>query len=325
MPKKNGKLLWVALLTVYVVWGSTYLAIRVAVETIPPLLMASVRFLVAGTILYGLSIRSGDARADSIGRGQWGAAAIVGGLLLLGGNGGLVWAEQHIASGVAALILSTVPMWMALFASFAGERLNRATVVGLGIGFAGTALLLRAADSGGGAVNLAAASVVVFASLSWALGSVLARRLPLPKRPLVATALEMLAGGALLGVAALIGGELGRLDLSKVSLASSLSVGYLIVFGSLLAFSAYVWVLHNTSTALTSTYAYVNPLIAVLLGWAILEERFTHAMLFAAALILGAVALIIRARPPRDHDAAVASSPAAAPPSPGEATFARSR
>lgn len=309
----SGRRLWLALGTVYVIWGSTYLAIRVAVRTLPPFLMAGFRFLVAGGLLYLFAFRRGDAENDRIGWPQWRAAAIVGGLLLLGGNGGVVWAEQRVTSGVAALIVATVPIWMALFAARRqDERVRLRAVVGLLLGFAGTVLLVRASGEGGGSVDLVGAGVLVFASISWAFGSVLAPSLRLPKRPMVTTALEMISGGALLTLAGVVRGELTDVRFESFSGESLLALAYLIVAGSLAGFTAYSWLLHNTTAQVASTYAYVNPMIAVVLGWAILDERITGTTILAAALIIGAVALIVRTSDRRRGEA-VLPAPVEAP------------
>jgi drug/metabolite transporter (DMT)-like permease len=286
---------WLALLTVYVVWGSTYLAIRVAVRTLPPFLMAGVRFLVAGGLLYAWAIRRGDAAEDPIGRPQWRSAFLVGGLLLLGGNGGVVFAERVVPSSIAALVVATVPIWMALFAARrGGERLLFKAVVGLALGLAGVVLLVRAGGSNGGFVDPFGVILLVGASVSWAFGSVWARHLPLPRRPLVTTAMEMIGGGALLSLAGVVTGEIGQIDFEAFSASSLLALAYLIVFGSWAGFSAYVYLLHNASTSVASTYAYVNPVIAVFLGWALLSEPVTALTLVAAAMIVGAVVLILR-------------------------------
>jgi drug/metabolite transporter (DMT)-like permease len=284
---------WLGLATIYIVWGSTYLAIAVADRTIPPFCMAAARFLIAGAVLFALAVRRGDRQGDRIGLRQWKAATLIGGLLLLGGNGGVVWAEQHVPSGVAALIIAGVPLWMALIATAAKEeRLRGRIVAGLIVGFGGTALLVSGAGSNG-PVQLSGLLVLVLASFSWAVGSVLSRRVALPKRPLVSTGMEMLAGGGLLLVAAAASGEFARLDLSRISQESLVALIYLILFGSLVAFSAYVWLLQNATTSLVSTYAYVNPVIAVTLGVLILDERFTRATTLAGVLIVTAVALIV--------------------------------
>jgi drug/metabolite transporter (DMT)-like permease len=291
----DSRKLWLALATIYVIWGSTYLAIRVAVETLPPFLMAGVRFLVAGGILYAFARGRGDVAHDRVGWPQWRAAAIVGGFLLLGGNGGVVWAERRVTSGVAALIVGTVPIWMALFAARRdAERIRLRAATGLLLGFAGVVLLARTGGDAGGTVDPLGVALLVFASISWAFGSVIAPKLSLPKRPLVTTGLEMIAGGALMTLAGVLTGELGEVHLAAFSTRSLLALGYLIVAGSLAGFTAYIWLLHNTSTQIASTYAYVNPMIAVFLGWLILDEPLSGMTLVAAALIIGAVALIVR-------------------------------
>jgi drug/metabolite transporter (DMT)-like permease len=280
---------------VYVIWGSTYLFIRLASETIPPLLMAGARFLVAGAILLAITSRVGGGQGDPIGRRQWGAAGIVGALLLLGGNGGVAYGEQFVPSGTVALLVATVPLFIALFSAlFLGQRLRRVAVVGIGIGLLGTAVLLR---PGGGTADPGHMLLVLASPLTWAIGSLYATRGPLPRRLMLATGMEMLCGGTLLLVAGLVTGELARLHLDRISLVSALSFAYLVVFGSLIAFSAYVWLLTKVPTTAVATYAYVNPLVAVLLGWAFLGEHITGQTLLAAALIIIAVVLIL-SRPP---------------------------
>ncbi|HJR19122.1 MAG TPA: EamA family transporter [Actinomycetota bacterium] len=287
-------LVWAALAVVYIVWGSTYLAIRVTIETIPPMISASLRFLIAGSILYAFAIRRGD-RADRPGFAQWRSSAIVGALLFLGGNGGVVWAEQRIPSGIAALLVATVPLWMALIGYVAlRERLSAIAVAGLLVGFAGTALLIR--PSGEGAVDTLGALVVVFASLSWAIGSLYSRRAPLPKRPLVSASMQMICGGVALGIAGIVGGELGRFEPASFSRSSILAFFYLIFFGAIAAFSCYAWLLRVAPTSLVSTYAYVNPVVAVALGWAIVDERVEPLTFVAGAIIVAAVAMIVTGR-----------------------------
>jgi len=285
---------WAALLTVYLVWGSTYLAIREAVATMPPFLMASARFTTAGGILYAFSVRRGDRSADPLGRRQWVAAAIAGGLLLVGGNGSVVWAEQHVPSGIAALVVATIPLWMVIIGvAVFRERISALEIMGVVIGFAGIVVLVGL--PGSGRLNLAGVLALVFAAASWATGSLYSRRAPLPTRPLVSTAMQMLAAGAFLLVAGAVTGEFGRLDLSAISLSSWLGLGWLIVFGSIVAFTAYVWLLRNARISLISTYAYVNPIVAVFLGWLLLSEPITLRTLLAGALILAAVAIIVTA------------------------------
>jgi drug/metabolite transporter (DMT)-like permease len=292
----SAALVWGALSIVYVVWGSTYLAIRIAIQTLPPFLMAGTRHLCAGVILYAWAIRRGDVEGDRPGPAQWRAAAIVGIALLLGGNGGVVWAERSIASGVAALLVATLPLWMAVLGRVVWrEHLSRPTMIGLVIGLGGLELLLGPVDGGG--VDPLGALACMGASFSWAAGSLWSRRAPLPKRPFVTTAMEMLCGGTALMVVGALSGELRTFDPSTFSLASLLALAYLIVFGSLIAFTAYIWVLGNAPTSLVSTYAYVNPVVAVLLGWLLLDEPITPRMVIAGGIIIAAVALIATAAP----------------------------
>lgn len=287
---------WAALLSVWAFWGGTYLAIRLVVRTMPPFLSASIRFLVAGAVLYAIAVRRGDRQGDRPTRAQWVAATIIGGSLLLGGNGLVMWAERTVPSGIAALIIASVPLWLALLDRIVlGNRLSWLAVVGLAVGFSGLVLLVN--PSGGSRLDLAGAAALVFASVSWAAGSLYARHADLPKRPLVGTGMQMLAGGVLLGLVGLARGELGQFDPASVSLESILGLVYLVVFGSLVAFSAYIWLLRATRTTLVSTYAYVNPIVAVFLGWAVLSEPISLRTLLAGAIIVIAVALIVSARP----------------------------
>lgn len=281
-----------ALGAIYLIWGSTYLAIRVAVDTLPPFLMASARFLLAGGILYGLSsLRHGPRPTLR----QWRATGVVGGALILGGNGGVVWAEQTVPSGLAALMIAIVPLFMVLLdRAFLGRGIAPAAWVGVLAGLGGVGLLIGPTGSGG--VDGLAAAALVAAALSWSAGSVYATRTDLPPDTLRGTGMEMLAGGALLGVAGLAAGELGRAHPEEFSVSSLLAFGYLIVFGSLVAFSAYVWLLRVERTSVVATYAYVNPAVAVLLGWLILSEPVTLRIILAGSVIIGSVALIISAR-----------------------------
>lgn len=276
-----------ALATVYVIWGSTYLAIRFAIETLPPFWMAGVRFLVSGALLYAWASWRGAPRPSRV---HWRSAALIGTLLLVGGNGGVVWAEQRVDSGLAALLVSTVPLWMVVFEWLrkGGTRPTLGVVAGLALGFAGLVMLVQ---PGSGSLDPLGATVLLLACVSWAWGSLRSRHVPLPESPLMATSLEMLTGGAVLMVLGLLFGEAGRLDLAGVSLKSVLSLAYLVVFGAL-GFTAYIWLLRATTPALVSTYAYVNPVVAVFLGWALAGEPLTGGMLAAAAVILTGVALI---------------------------------
>jgi drug/metabolite transporter (DMT)-like permease len=303
-----------AFAVVYVVWGSTYLAIRFGVETIPPFLMAGTRHLTAGLLLYGWLRMRGGTKPEWR---HWKSAAVIGGLLLLGGNGLVTWAEQRVPSGLAALIVSSVPIWMAVFEGTEKKtRPSGLVIFGLLIGVAGIALLVVPGRFGGnGHVDPLGAAVLLTAALSWSFGSLYSRRVALPSSTLTATAMEMIAGGTLLWVLGLLLGEGSRLHLSAISARSALSLAYLVVFGSLLAFSAYIWLLKVSTPARVSTYAYVNPIVAVLLGAAVAGEAITTRILVAALVIVGAVALIITAR---SRASAEARPPTEAAPSPPE-------
>jgi drug/metabolite transporter (DMT)-like permease len=285
----TGARVWLALLVVYVVWGSTYLGILLTIRTIPVLLAGALRFLIAGALLYAWSIRRGD-RTDRPGRRQWLAAGVVGLLLFLVGNTGVAWGELHVATGIASLVIATVPLWMALLDRIGyGQRLGRAAIFGLALGFGGAALL--AAPTGTDKVDLAGIAVLFFSAAGWAAGSLYSRRAPQPRRPLVSSSMQMLVGGAILLLFAAGHGDFGRVH--HVSTESILALVYLIVFGSILAFSAYAWLLRVARTSLVSTYAYVNPLVAVFLGWGFENETISGRTIGAGALILAAVALIV--------------------------------
>lgn len=285
--------IWGPLLTVYLIWGTTYLGIRVVNETMPPLLSAGFRFVVAGAVLYAWAIRRGDREGDRPTLIQWRSALIVGALLLVGGNGGVVWAERTVPSGIVALIIALVPLWMALFDRIIVRRpLGARTVVGLVLGFAGTALLVgQGVDAG--SFDLRGAMFAVGASIAWATGSLYSRNAPLPKRPFVGNGMQQLLGGALLLLIGTLIGELGDVHPEAFSTASLLALGYLIVFGSLIAFTSYLWLLRNARTTLVATYAYVTPVVAVFLGWLILDEPVGLRTILAAAVIVVAVALIV--------------------------------
>jgi drug/metabolite transporter (DMT)-like permease len=286
-----------ALLIVYVVWGSTYLGIALAIETLPPLIMAGVRFVVAGAILYALARRVSGGTTPA--RGQW-AAALVTGLLMLGiGNGGVSWAEQRVPSGIAALIIATIPLWIVLFDRlFFGARLRARAWLGIAIGFAGVALLVDPTAPGG--VDAVGGIVLLVAAAGWATGTLLSRGQTLTVSPFVGAGMQMLCGGAGLILAGLAAGEAAEVHLGAVSARSAFALAYLVVFGSLVAFSAYVWLLRNAPTPLVATYAYVNPVVAIALGAAVLDEAVSGRTLLAGGVILGAVALIVSA-PGRDQ------------------------
>jgi drug/metabolite transporter (DMT)-like permease len=292
---RPGVRIWLALGTVYIVWGSTYLGIKYAIDTIPPFLMGSLRFLVAGGVLYLLAIRSGDTRGDRVGTPQWMAALLIGGALLVGGNGGVILAEQYAPTGVVALLVATAPLWMAIIDRVVfGRRLPLLVIVGLLIGFGGVAFLVG--SPGAGHINLFGAALALAAPVCWASGSVFTRHVKLPKRPLVAAGMEMLWAGLVFAIASVVTGELGRLQWQHVSTTSIVALLYLIVLGSLLGFSAYVWLLRSAPLSLVSTYAYVNPVVAVILGGIFLGEAISARLVIAGGIIVLAVALIVVAR-----------------------------
>ncbi len=287
--------IWLALGTVYLLWGSTYLGIKYAIQTIPPLLMGSARFLVAGGVLYALAMRRGGGETDRVGTTQWLAALLIGGALLLGGNGGVILAERNVPTGVVALLVATSPLWMAILDRVIFRRhLPGLAIVGLVIGFAGVAFLIG--SPGSGRINLAGAALGLAAPLCWASGSVFTRHVKLPARPLVASAMEMLCAAGLFFIASLLAGELAHLHLQAISSTSLLALVYLITFGSLVGFSAYVWLLRSAPLSLVSTYAYVNPVVAVILGALFLNEALSPRTVIAGGIIVAAVALIVIAR-----------------------------
>lgn len=294
-------LLLAAYAAVYVIWGSTYLAIRVGIDTLPPFGMGATRFLAAGALLYAWARWRGAPRPT---RAEWAAAAVVGALLLLVGNGAVTWAEQRVASGVAALLIATEPLWIVLlgWARPDGARPGRATVAGLALGLAGVAVLVAPAGAAGGGapnahVDLLGAAVVVLGALSWAVGSVWSGRRRLPASAPLASGMQMLAGGAMFAAVSAAVGEPARFDPAAVSAASAGAVAYLVVFGSLVAFSAYAWLLTVEPPTRVATYAFVNPAVAVLLGWAAGGEPLTARIAVAGLVIVGAVVLLTRNPP----------------------------
>ncbi len=281
-----------AFLSIYTIWGSTYLAIRFAIETFPPFLMAAIRFLIAGGVLYVWMRLRGAPRPT---RANWKAATIVGGLLLLGGNGGVVKAEQVFPSGLTAVLITTVPIWMVLVELLRKDRIvpTLHVVLGLILGFGGVVLLVGPGDlAGSGGLNPLWAGVLILASLSWAIGSVYSRKASLPRTPLLGSGMEMLTGGALLLVASLVSLEWVGFQPSNLSVLSLVSFIYLVVFGSLIGFSSYVWLLTKTTTARVSTYAYVNPVVAVFFGYFLAGEQLTLRTLLASTVIVIAVVVI---------------------------------
>jgi drug/metabolite transporter (DMT)-like permease len=285
-----GLSVWLALGTVYVVWGSTYLAIAIAVQTLPPLFYSGVRFALAGLLLAAwLAFRRVSLR---ISRRELGGAAAVGILMLAGGNGLVNVAELTVPSGVSALIVASIPLWIVVYRVIAGDRLGRDLLGGVLLGFVGVAILVV---PGGftGTINLGGALMLVGATLSWALGTFLSPRLATPRNALVSTTYQMLAGGVALIVVAPALGELAHVDPATFSVRSLIAFAYLVVFGSLIAYTAYTWLLQNASVSLVSTYAFVNPVVAVVLGALVLAEPITPTILIGAAVIVAAVAFII--------------------------------
>ena len=284
--------IWTAMISVYLLWGSTYLAIRIAIETIPPFMMAATRFLIAGGILYVIRRARGDARAS---RSEWHSAVVIGILLLVGGNGGVVWAEQRVASGIAALLVGTAPLWMVLLDSLhpSGRKPNRWTILGIVLGFVGITVLIGPlrVTGHGEEIDLIGALVLMFATLSWAIGSLYSRQARLPSSALLGTAMELLAGGGALLLLSFLTGEFSHLNLAHISVRSLGGMAYLIVFGSWIGLTSYTWLLRVAPTPLVFTYAYVNPVVAVLLGHFLASEPLTAHILIAATIVVGSVAL----------------------------------
>lgn len=290
-PRAQRARLIVAFAAVYLLWGSTFLAMRFGIQTIPPLFMASMRHLTAGSLLIAWSARRTRHWPT---RREWRDAAIVG-VLLLGANGTVAWSEQRVPTGTAALLVATVPLWMVLMDWWRprGHHPGRGVLVGVSLGLVGLVTLVGpGALTGHGAVDTVGATALVLGSMSWATGSIVMQRLPRPRVPLLAVGMQMVAGGSALFVASTISGETARFSLAHVSLASALGWGYLVVFGSLVGFTAYAYLLRSTTAAKVSTYAYVNPVIAVFLGWAFVGEAVTARTLVAAAVIVTGVAII---------------------------------
>jgi drug/metabolite transporter (DMT)-like permease len=283
--------LGVAFLAVYVIWGSTYLAIRFVIETIPPFFMAGTRFIIAGLILYALTRLRGTPPPTSL---HWRDAFVIGGLLLLGGNGAVVWSEQWVPSGLTSLLIGTTPLWMVLVDSLHHRtRPSIGGTFGLLLGLAGVALLVGSIENiGENNMIIPAAIIIVFGAFLWATGSLYSRSARTTTSQLQPAALQMIAGGILLLSASLITGEWTRVILDQVSLRSMLSWLYLIIFGSLIAFSSYIWLLKRTTPSRVSTHAYINPLVAMILGWALAEEALTARNVLAAIIILISVAVI---------------------------------
>jgi len=281
-----------AFLAVYIVWGSTYLAIRYAIETLPPLLFSGTRFMVAGLMLYGWARLRGAAKPEPA---NWRLAFIIGGLLLLGGNGAVVLAERSVPSGLTALLIATEPLMVVLldWARPGGLRPTGRVALGLALGMIGMFILIGPASlAGANEVNLAGAAWLIAATISWAAGSLYVARTRTRLSPTLFAGMQMIAGGALLFIAGVLHGETHGFVLAAVSLRSLTSLVYLILFGSLVAFTSYSWLLRVTPPSLAATYAYVNPIVAVLLGWAFAGESISLRTMVAAAVIVAAVILI---------------------------------
>ena len=284
---------WMALLAIYLVWGSTYLAIRFAVETMPPFLMAGMRFLISGLILYIWRRLAGDPAPS---RRQWRSAIIVGLLLLLGGNGLVSWAEQHVASGIAALIVASIPLWVALIDALRphGIKPDWRIVLGLLIGFGGIVLLVTESEGSSAAPSMSLAGVagLLLAAFLWSLGSIYGRDADMPESSLLATGIEMLGGAVGLFIAATFIGEWKALNISAISAQSLFGLGYLIVAGSLVGFTSYSWLLRNAPVSLVATYAYVNPVVAIFLGAWLAGELINLPIVISALVIIASVVVI---------------------------------
>ncbi|MFG2878529.1 EamA family transporter [Streptomyces sp. NPDC048337] len=289
--RKTTGAVWTALALVYVVWGSTYLGIRIVVETMPPFLSAGARFITAGLLLAGgVAWRFGPAALKAT-RAQVGSAVLVGLLLILGGNGLVVLAETSVPSGLAALLVAAVPMWVVVLRAGTGDRPPLRTLGGVLVGLAGLAVLTSPGI--GGAVRLSGVLMVLGASVLWSLGSFSASRVTLPENPFTGSAYQMLAGGVAGVVVGLLRGEHRGLDLSAYSTASWAALAYLVLCGSLVGFTAYVWLLRAAPLSLVSTYAYVNPVVAVALGWLILDEALTWPIVLGGGIVVAAVGVIV--------------------------------
>jgi drug/metabolite transporter (DMT)-like permease len=280
---------WLALATIYLAWGSTFAAISIAVRDLPPLLAMGIRHVTAGAILLAWALPRGNGRADPLGRRQILAGVIFGGALFLAGHGALAWAQQTVPSGVAALLAASIPLWMAALDRIVfGKRLHLWANVGLLTGFVGVALLVD--PFGSGSIDRIGALVAVGSAFAWAAGSLYSRGAPLPGRPLVSAGLAALCGGLLLVA---VSGATGEWSDARFTADALGGVAYLVVVGTVVAFVAYVWLLRTAPTSLVSTYAFANPVVAVVLGWAFLDEELTWLVLVAGATIVVSVALII--------------------------------
>jgi drug/metabolite transporter (DMT)-like permease len=288
--------LWIALATVYVVWGSTYLAIRVMVETIPPLLGTGARFTIAGTLMYAFLFARGRVRVE---RAELVGPAVIGLLVLVGGIGLLSIAEQVVPSGLAALLIASIPFCVVVIRMLIRERVPVATLVGVIVGFGGIALLVLPGTRPRG-VELWGVGLILLCSVLSAIATVVSPRLRHPSDPLLSTAVQMLIGGVVMILAAVIGGELDGLRLDEITARSLVAFAYLVAIGSLVAYTAFVWLLANAPPSTTSTYAYVNPVVALVLGALVLSEPITPVIFAAAGVIVASVAFVLRAEMGQD-------------------------
>jgi drug/metabolite transporter (DMT)-like permease len=285
-------LVWLALGSIYLIWGSTYLAIRVMVETVPPLLGAGFRFLIAGAVFYAfLAARRGPS-AVRFSVPQLLAATGAGTLLCFGGNGLVTVAEQKVPSGIAATLIASVPLWIILFRRFSNDPINRIALLGVLIGFAGVGVLMLPGERPAG-LSIGPMLVVVLAAACWAIGSYYPRRWPLPPDTMLSTSLQMLTSGAIMVVVGAAFGEFGKVDPAGFSAKSIAGFIWLVTAGSLVAYTAYTWLLKNAPISKVSTYAYVNPVVAIFLGWLLLDETITGTIVVGATLIVASVALVV--------------------------------
>jgi drug/metabolite transporter (DMT)-like permease len=293
---KNLVLLIAAFAAIYILWGSTYLAIKYAIDTLPPFLMAGTRFVVAGGILMIWARFTKEYERPKA--AHWKTSFIVGTLLLLIGNGGVVFAEHYISSSLTALLVATEPFWVVLLSWLwlKGTRPNLKTILGIAVGFFGVWLLINGQPTAGageaGSMQFFAAIAIILAAMGWATGSIYGLRAPVPKSSLLTAGMQMFSGGLVLYLVSLVTGEMSKFSFAQVSSNSIYGLVYLTIFGSLIGFTAYSWLLKNAQPAMVATYAYVNPIIAVFLGWLIAGETFTGQMLFGAGVIVGSVVLI---------------------------------
>ena len=281
-----------AFAAIYIIWGTTYLGIRIAVETIPPFFMAGTRFLIAGALIF-IILRARGAPMPK--RLHWRSAVIIGAFLLVGGNGLVTWSEQQVPSSTAALVVATVPLWIALFdwLIFKGSRPGKRVTIGLVMGLTGIALLIGPGQIlGTASFSLTALFILLLAPMLWSLGSLYSRGADLPEDTFMSTAMEMLAGGVLLLLTSLLTGEATQLNVAEISTRSLGAMIYLTVFGSFVAFTAYIWLLKHVQATKVATYTYVNPVFAVFLGWLILSEAITPVTIAAVVIITFAVILI---------------------------------